>query len=251
MISDQIQLGVEKFWGDDWYTSVEAYGRAFDGITEFNFGDDPNDAGDDLLEGRGRSYGLDVLVRRSSGPLTGWATLSLLRATRTLPDPLALGYDDLASEVTFPPIWDRRADLDVVLRYMLPWEVEAGARWNFGSPIPYTRPVAQYANWEYDIGFGDFHVGADGPRREDEPPLYVVLGERNSQRYPAYHRLDATLRKTFTPRWGTLVPYLQLLNVYNQKNVLFYFYNYNRPAPTRSGFTMFPLVPTIGVDVTF
>lgn len=251
VISDQIQLGIEKYWGEDWYASAEVYGRNFRGVTEFNFGDDPNDPADDLLGGTGRSYGLDLLVRRSAGGLTGWATLSLLRATRTLPDPLALGFDDLAPEVTFAPIWDRRADLDVVLSYSLPWQVEAGARWNIGSPIPYTRPISQYAGWEYDYTRGEYRLQTGGPGSDGDPPVYVVPGARNAQRYPAYQRLDATLRRSFSPRWGTVTPYLQLLNVYNQKNVLFYFYNYNQLPPTRSGFTMFPLLPTIGVDVNF
>jgi hypothetical protein len=34
-------------------------------------------------------------------------------------------------------------------------------------------------------------------------------------------------------------------------NVLFYFYNFDRTPPTRSGISMFPVLPTIGVDVTF
>ena len=52
-------------------------------------------------------------------------------------------------------------------------------------------------------------------------------------------------------RWGTFTPYLQVLNVYNQKNVLFYFYNYDKTPPTRSGITMFPLLPSIGVEASF
>src|SRR3712207_1899134 len=85
----------------------------------------------------------------------------------------------------------------------------------------------------------------------DGPPLYVVLGPRNQERYPSYHRLDVTVRRTFRPRWGSWTPYLQVLNVYNRRNVLFYFYKYDRTPATRSGISMFPVLPALGVEVSF
>ena len=62
-------------------------------------------------------------------------------------------------------------------------------RWNFGSPLPYTRPVGQYFAWRHNPIWGQYEPAA---APEDEPPLYVVLGDRNAERYPPYHRLDAT-----------------------------------------------------------
>jgi hypothetical protein len=81
--------------------------------------------------------------------------------------------------------------------------------------------------------------------------VYVVPGQRNAQRYPAYSRLDLTFRRTYTHRWGTLTPYLQVLNATNRKNVLFYFYNFDHTPATRSGVSMFPALPTIGVEAAF
>jgi hypothetical protein len=248
VVSDQVQLGLEKYWGERWSASVEAYARTFRGVTEINFADDPNDPSDDLLSGRGRSYGIDFLVRRSTGRLTGWTTLSLLRATRTLPDPAAAGWEDVPAETTFPPIYDRRVDLDLVLQYELPGKVEAGMRLNYGSPLPYTRPVAQYYAWRYDLTDARWEP-QDQPGGGD--PLYVVLGPRNAERYPPYVRLDATLRRTYHPGWGSWTPYLQVLNLTNRKNVLWYFYNYDRVPPTRSGLSMFPVLPAVGVEFSF
>ncbi len=254
VVSDQVQLGVERYWGEEWYGSVEAYGRRFRGMTALNFADDPNDPSDDLLNGTGRSVGLDFLVRRNTGRLRGWTTMSLLRARQTLPDPAADGWEDLPPTVTYPPVYDRRVDVDLVLQYDLPWKVEAGARWNFGSGIPYTRPLGQYADWEYDVSTGNYRQVRRGDGGEDddgENPFAVVLGPRNGERYPSYHRLDVTFRRTFKPRWGTATPYLQVLNLYNRRNPLFYFYNYDDSPPTRSGISMFPVLPTIGLEVSF
>jgi hypothetical protein len=247
VVSDQVQVGMERYWGETWSASVEAYYRNFRGVTEFNIADDPNDPADDLLSGTGLSHGLDILLRRTTGRLNGWLALSYLRATRTLPNPLADGWDDLPPEVTFAPIFDRRLDLDIVAQYELPREVEIGLRWTFGSPLPYTRPVGQYVGWRYNTLSGRYEPLSGG----EGPPLYVVLGERNEQRYPPYHRLDMTARRTFERSWGSWTPYLQVLNVYNRQNVLFYFYNYDRVPPTRSGIGMFPVLPAIGVEVAF
>jgi hypothetical protein len=78
-----------------------------------------------------------------------------------------------------------------------------------------------------------------------------VLGQRNGERYPVYHRLDAGVRRTFVKGWGTLTPYLDVLNIYNRRNVLFYFYQYDRIPATRAGLSMFPLLPTIGLEMRF
>lgn len=253
VISDQAQLGVERYWGEEWYASVEGYWRRFRGVTDFNPADDPNDPDDDLLAGEGRSYGLDLLLRRERGRLTGWTTVSLLRARRSFPDPLVPSATGEGAEtITFAPIFDRTVDVDVVLRYELPRGVDAGLRWNFGTGTPYTRPVGQFALWESELFGGGYRQPQPDTDDEDpEPPLYVVPGDRNRERYPAYHRLDMTVRKTFTRRWGTLTPYLQVLNAYNQRNVLFYFYDYSGTPPTRSGISMFPVLPAIGAEVTF
>jgi len=59
------------------------------------------------------------------------------------------------------------------------------------------------------------------------------------------------MRRTFTFGWGTLTPHLDVLNVYNRRNVLFYFFDYSAATATRSGLSMFPILPTVGVEVTF
>ena len=42
-----------------------------------------------------------------------------------------------------------------------------------------------------------------------------------------------------------------MLNVYNRHNPLFYFYEFDEDPPTRSGISMFPLLPTAGVEIVF
>ena len=165
-----------------------------------------------------------------------------------MPDPAAEGWADVPPEVSFPPIFDRRIDADVVLQYDAPRGLELGLRWNFGSPLPYTRPVSQYFSWRY-APLQRQYEALDQPG--DGPPVFVRLGDRNGERYPPYHRLDLTVRKEFQRSWGSWTPYLQVLNAYNRKNVLWYFFNYDRTPPTRSGLSMFPVLPAVGVEISF
>ena len=244
--SDQLQVGLEGYRDIDWFWSVEGYVRSFDGVVTLNLSDDPNDDLDDLLGGDGLSYGVDLLLRKDTGQLTGWASLSLLKAERSFPDPLSPG----SPEVTYPPIFDRRADLDVVLNFPFLWGWDAGLRWNFGTGIPYTRAVGSYAYYSPQfVGPGRLEWSVDDG--EDFGSYGVVLGPRNGERYPLYHRLDLSLRKTWVKSWGSLTPYLSLLNVYNKTNPLFYFYEYDSTPPVRTGVSMFPLLPTIGLEATF
>ncbi len=252
-ISDQLQVGIEGYRGIDWFWSLEGYVRSFDGVVTFNNAEDPNDELDDILSGEGLSYGLDVLVRRETGAVTGWLAVSFLKADRTFPDPLSPLPGQ--PEVSYAPIFDRRIDVDFVLRYPAPWGWEGGIRWNFGSGIPYTSSLGSYQYYEtrYVEGRRLVWSGAPGPdaAADDTGDFGVVLEDRNSSRYPTYHRLDLSFRKTSVKSWGSLTPYINLVNVYNQRNVLFYFFEYEKSPPVRSGISMFPVLPTIGLEVRF
>ncbi len=247
-VSDQIQVGVEGYRDLDWFWSAEAYLRTFDGVVTFNPADDPNDELDDILAGRGTSWGVDLMARRETGDVRGWLAVSYLDARRTFPD--VLSPFEPRPEITFPPIFDRRVDVDLVVTYPGPWGWQGGIRWNLGTGTPYTRALGSYAYFSprYVEGGGLDWTGDD----DDATGGYgVVLGDRNSSRYPPYHRLDVSFRRTFTRSWGTLTPYLNVVNVYNRRNVLFYFFEYEEDPPVRSGISMFPVLPTVGLEVSF
>jgi hypothetical protein len=240
-----VQVGVEGYVGS-WFGALESYVRRFEGVTTFNPAEDPNDLQDDLLEGTGLSYGADFHVRRESGRIRPMLAVSWLRAWREFDDVLS-GLEE-PQRLRYAPVFDRRLDIDLVIQAMLPRGVELGMRWNLGTGLPYTRPVGAYVFNEYSYFGGRWEPsGLDG----DTARSAIVLGPRNAERYPAYHRLDVGVRRTYLKRWGTITPHLDLLNVYDRRNVLFYFYEYERLPPRRSGISMFPILPTIGVEVRF
>jgi hypothetical protein len=245
VVSNQVQAGFEWFPAASWYLAVEAYHRKFDGVATNNFADDPNDQTDDLLSGEGLSYGADAVIRKDAGRLRGFVTVSWLRAWREFPD--ILSGEIVRPKIRYPPLFDRRVEIDAVMRFRLPRNWDAGVRWNFGSSLPYTRPIGSYLFYNYRV--------TDGRKTLDDSPdsaqVAVLLQPRNTSRYPAYHRLDISFRKDFQKRWGLITPYLDILNIYNRKNVLFYFYDYNKQPAMRAGVSMFPFLPTIGMELKF
>lgn len=243
VVSDQVQIGAESFFGEDeaWFASLEGYYRDFDGVITQNAADDPNDPFDDFVAGEGKAYGVDLFIRRDLGTVTGWISVSFLKTDRTFPE-TRVGIAP-QPRITYPPVFDRRVDIDVVLRRRFGWwDLEGGARANFGSGLPYTRPLGTYRFYNRRPVEGLLEYGEE---------TAVVLGPRNGERYPARHRVDLSLRKTIEKGWGTVTPYVSVVNVYNQKNVLFYFFDYDKDPPERSGVSMIPVLPTIGVEVSF
>jgi len=250
VVSDQAQLGVEGFPVSGWSVTLEGYVRTFDGVIATNGAEDPNDPLDDYLPGTGLSYGADLQVRRTRGATTGWIAVSWLRARRTFPD-VRSGLEP-PPERTYPPVFDRRLDVDLVLTRRFGEELEVGLRWNVGTGLPYTRPVASYRFFAPRLPYGGRLVwNREGEDDGSRDAYAVLLGPRNGARYPTRHRLDVNVRKTVRTDWGTWVPYLSVINVYNQKNVLFYFFEFQQDPPVRTGVSMFPFLPTVGVEVSF
>jgi hypothetical protein len=244
-VSDQVQLGMEGFAGPAWSFGVEAFARRFEGIITNNLADDPNDPTDDLLGGDGLAYGADLFVNREIGRVRPMLTLSWMRAARTFPD--FRSGEVPPPSVTYPPIFDRRLDIDLLVMADLPRRLDFTARVHLGTGLPYTRPLGGYVYYDYGV--------VDGVRRPhlhgEDAATGVLLGERNAERYPPYQRVDASMRRSGDWRGGTLTWYVEVLNLLNRRNVLFYFYEYDRDPPVRSGISMFPLLPTLGVEFRF
>ena len=125
--------------------------------------------------------------------------------------------------------------------------LQLGARWNLGTGLPYTRPLGSYRYYDYSLLGGTWGPSGEG----DHETSAVALGKRNGERYPTYMRLDVGVRRTFEKSWASITPYFDVLNLLDKRNVLFYFFEYTNSPPIRSGVSMFPLLPTVGVEFRF
>ncbi len=227
--SDHLVLGVEGWVNPTLQFTVEGYRKTFANLVTPNRAQDLRLQGDEFIPATGDAWGFDVLLRRHLGTVKGWIAYSFTRATRE------------AEGVTYPPAHDRRHTLNVVLQAPGPLGSEMSLRWGVGSPLPYTGFLGQWDHRFYDA---TDHQFAD---RLEEP----ISGPINGERYPPYSRLDAGFRWSFK-KWGARwEPYLQAVNLYNRRNVFFYFFDYGAAPPTRTGVSQLPILPTFGLEVRF
>jgi len=177
---------------------------------------------DFFIPNDGKSYGMEIFIHKQYGRLAGWLGYTLNWARKKLEGD------------TYYASFDRRHNLNLVASYDIGKRWRAGLRFNYGSGFPYTRVAGSYE--EYDAGLMQ--------RR-------LIYGPRNRFRYPAYHRLDISLSKNFG--WFNLDWQfdLQVVNVYNRKNVFLYEWDFEENPAERTVIPMLPLIPTLGVSVRF
>ena len=209
----ELSAGVQGYYKD--YTSLVTYNQ------------DKVDANDpDYINSNGEAYGGEVLLRYGT-PLVD------LYAAYTL------GWTTIESGgFTYPPRYDRRHSLNI-MGILRPFErVELSARWEFGSGLPYTQTAGYYDRLSLGGVFEGSYVNETG-----KP--YTILGEKNSARLPAFHRLDvsATYRFSLGRLRGSFG--ISIINVYDQENIIYY------DRQTGQKITMLSFFPSATVTVEF
>lgn len=126
--------------------------------------------------------------------------------------------------------YDRPHLISLVANYKFTEHWQAGLRFRYGSGRPYT-PVA--SSW-YDPG---------------EDRWFPILGIYNSDRYPAYNRLDVRVTRHFQFGAFDLDAYVEILNAYNQKNIIHYMWD--ERYVSKDALTIFPFLPVVGITARF
>lgn len=173
---DQFAVGYfRNFLNDGLETSVELYYKNLQNVIDFK--DNARTYGNVLIDGelrtgKGRSFGIEVLVRKNVGKFTGWVSYTYSRSLRTIEG------INFGKEYRSP--YDRPHNFVVVANYDLSKRVSIAANWIYNTGIPVTYPYGQYT------------IGG---------VTYAIYnGSRNESRYPDYHRLDLS----FTCQLGKL-----------------------------------------------
>jgi hypothetical protein len=143
--------------------------------------------------------------------------------------------------VTYPPGHDRRHTINIVMQAPGPLHAELDARWGFGSPLPYTAIIGQWDHRTYspaDNTFGGSRIEAIG-------------GAFNGARYPNYSRLDVGLHWK-KHKWGMLLePYVEVVNLYDRRNVFTYFIDEQRASTTTTAIYQLPFLASFGVEFSW
>ncbi len=146
-----------------------------------------------LLQGKGKAYGLELLVRKNAGKFTGWISYTLSRSLRQ--------YDALNEGAWFPSRYDRRHNGAIVGQYAWNSRWSVSMVWEFISGSRFTPIIGQY------IVTSPASTGVD---------LFPVFTPINSVRLADTHRMDVGIK--FRSKQGMKFRYEWFAGVYNVYN---------------------------------
>jgi hypothetical protein len=210
-------LGVEQLLRDDIRATVEVYHKDLSNVVV------GNDTTDILFNtGSGYARGIEFSFQKKFiDGFVGTASYSYSVSKRRDTDGLTEYYFE----------FDRPHILNLIAGIELGEGWQLGAKFQYSSGNPFT-PVAGVT--------------------EKNGTYYVVDGEYNSARLPAYHKLDIRFDKKFVFNAWTLTAYLDLWNVYNRENILDYSYKVDSNGLiTETPRYDFGILPIIGLTAQF
>ncbi len=255
--SRQVALGLAHDFEDPSFTiSLEAYYKTMTDIISYKEGssflmiDDPTDQSKDfhyedaVTTGNGYSTGLEFLLQRKFGKLTGWIgyTLSLTKYK----------FDELNNGKEFFPRHDRRHDISIVAIYKVSKNITLSATWVYGTGDAITLANSTYN--AYTNNPFSANSGMVDKYKYFDSRYANYYGEKNSFRMESYHRLDIGAQFSKKLKWGgTRTIEVSLYNAYNHLNPFFYYtgYDYRTNQTVLKQFTLFPLLPSVAYYLKF
>lgn len=215
--------------------SAEVYYKDIQNVTDF--ADNAQlffnkDLSTEFRQGTSNSFGLELMLQKKEGPLTGFVSYTLSKTERNVPG--------VNKDETFLANYDRRNVLNIVATYDLNERWQLGGNITYSTGRPITVPAGRYQYDSYQVDY---------------------ITERNGYKLPDYHRMD--LSATYNPRknkgrkWqGTWV--FSVYNVYSRKNA---FTIYTRVKELEDGsystekeavqISLFPILPSVTYNVRF
>lgn len=237
-IADQVALGYFRNFKENRYTvEVETYYKEVQNRLDYIDGANliANDAIEQvILNGRLRSYGLEIMLRKNEGKLNGWISYTVSKSEQQTPGrtPDETGINN---GNWYHSVYDKLHNLAVTGSYNL------NKKWSFGSNFVFqTGQPVTYPNGQYQ------YLGITVPS----------YGLRNENRLPAYHHLD--ISATLTPNkndkrnWkGEWV--FSIYNVYNRKNAASINFRQNTDTGNNEAVktSIFGIVPAVSYNFKF
>ena len=181
-----------------------------------------------LRRGTAKGMGMEVMLRKQTGKLTGWIAYTLSQIRKTTPT--------INNGNPYPASNDRPHNFTFVGTYTINsrWDISATFIYYTGAPL--TAPAGKF---EYQ--------GIQVP----------VFTERNGARMPDYHRLDigATLYSKDKPnrKWKSNWVF-GIYNVYNRKNAFMINFKPSESDPLKTEAVMtyyFVIIPSIAYNFQF
>ncbi|EHQ01959.1 TonB-dependent receptor [Gillisia limnaea] len=186
-----------------------------------------------ILPGTARAFGLELLLRKNTGRFTGWLAYTLSRSEQRTPGrtPVESGIN---SGNWYSTGYDKPHDISLTGSYEISKKWQLNTSFVYQTGLPTTYPTGQYR-------FENLNI-----------PVY---SPRNSNRLPAYHRLDISATyipkrktKTFESSWN-----FGIYNVYNRMNAVSLSFRKNEDSGNNEAvrLSLFGIIPSVTYNFKF
>ncbi|WP_452603090.1 TonB-dependent receptor [Pontimicrobium sp. MEBiC06410] len=169
--ASQISLGLYKTLEDnDIEISLEGYYKKMKDILDYKVGAElilNENIEQELLQGEGKAYGIEFLLKKKKGRLNGWLGYSYSRALLKLNSNIP--QEQVNNGNFFPANYDKPHDISLVTNYKLTNRFSFSANFIYQTGRPITYPVGKF-----------IFAGSE----------QVLYSDRNEFRIPDYYRLD-------------------------------------------------------------
>ncbi len=243
--SDQYAVGsAYSFEGFD--ISIEAYYKTMNNLIEYKDGasfisgfeseDSTQRIWESQIEsdGKGISYGIELLIKKNIGKINGWIGYTYSKSTREFSN---VNYGE-----AFPYTYDRRHDIGIVFNYKFNDKIDFGATWVFGTGNAFTLALERYYALTPYTYFDDIY----------NESTVNHIDSRNNQRMPAYHRLDLGINIKKDLKYGKRTWSFGLYNAYNRKNPFFLRFSRDENGDRALyQYSLFPVIPSVSYKYDF
>jgi len=214
--SNQYSIGFFKnFLENSIETSVEVYYKDITDLLEYKDGARlvlNRYIDEELLQGDGRAYGVELFIRKKVGRLTGWVAYTYSKTERKV---VGFNEDETINFGNYyPAYYDHPHDLTFTGHYKITRRWSFSANYIFMTGRPATYPESKYIIDRFTV---------------------AGYGERNKYRIPDYHRLDISFtlagnlkkNKKWDGSWT-----FSVYNLFARKNAYsVYFRAFNNAVP--------------------
>ncbi len=174
-VSDQVSLGYYRNLRNNTIESyVEVYYKQVQDILEYKGGARlllNKQIETDLLNGLNKSYGVEILLKKSSGRLNGWISYTYARSFNKVEGEFP--GETINEGEYFPANYDKPHSLNVIANYKFNRRINISSSFVYSTGRPITFPVARYT-----LGNSE----------------RLFYSNRNEFRIPDYIRLDVSLQ---------------------------------------------------------
>ncbi len=196
--SDQITLALQQVLpGKSIFISLEGYYKKMNRLIGYQEGANlflNTEFEEQLIQGSGKAYGLEILIKKESGKFTGWISYTLSRSERQ--------YDEVNNGEWFFSRYDRRHNGAVVMNY------EFIKRWSFSAVFEFI------SGSRFTPIIGQYIVPSPTLAGVNLIPVYAPL---NSVKLADTHRLDLGIKFRSRPERKIRSEWFAgVYNVYNR-----------------------------------